>query len=83
MASSDNAFTLSFVYKDETHNLKAKFIRLGYIHQFHVQVDEKVLIIEFDEERQYRVLESSPSGNATEPGLLEAIVHEIQQLHSD
>jgi hypothetical protein len=83
MTDLSSSFNLRFDHNGTQYDFKTRFVRLGYIHQFHVSVGEKSLIIEFDEERQYRVIDGSQSGQSMEKGLLEAIVHQVSLLHQD
>lgn len=79
----DDVFTLNIQYKGKEKQVEAKFIRLGYIHQFHVSVDDMTLIFELDEERNYRVINADPSmtGKYIDPLLVEAIMRGISALH--
>lgn len=73
-------FQLTVPHNGENHEIEAKFIRLGYIHQFHINLDGKPLIFEFDEERNYRVID--PAGrHAIDQGLVGAIVNALTALH--
>jgi len=77
----DDGFILSLEYKRKLYELKAKFCRVGYIHQFHIEVENRTLIFEFDEERNYRVIDGSDSSKAIDPDFLQAIVNKISSLH--
>jgi hypothetical protein len=83
MTDLNSSFNLRFEHNGEHHDLKTRFVRLGYIHQFHVCMEEKVFIIEFDEERQYRIIDASQSGLSMEKSLLEAIVNQVSLLHQN
>ncbi len=74
------SFDLTVHYNGKDYEVEARFVRLGYIHQFHINIDGNTLIIEFDEERSYRVID--PSGKALiETGMIEAVVEKISSLH--
>lgn len=78
----EEAFILSLTYKEQLCKLSAKFFRVGYIHQFHVEIGGRTLIFELDEERQYRVIDTNPdSKNEIEPGLIEATIHKLSSLN--
>lgn len=81
----DDLFTISFSYKGRQYDLETKFVRVGYVHQFHLQFDGRTLIFEFDEEREYRVIDASSSPQSglknIDVGLLEMIVDKISSLH--
>jgi hypothetical protein len=78
----DNNFVLSFIYKGQQFNLESTFVRIGYVHQFHVHLDERSFIFEFDEEQNYRMID--PAGfnsKQVEAGLIDAIAGKISLLH--
>lgn len=79
----DTNFTISVEHDGQQREYQAKFIRIGYIHQFHVDVEGNSLIIEFDEERDYRVINSNPAKTdlSLPQELLLAIVRKISALH--
>ena len=77
----DEGFTLLVTSKGKEYSLTAKFIRIGYIHQFHVDVEGSTLIFEFDEESNYRVIDPSANTSAMSASLIEAIVNKISSLH--
>jgi hypothetical protein len=83
MTDLNSSFDLRLEHGGVQHDFKTRFIRLGYIHQFHVCIDDKVLIVEFDEERQYRIIDASQSGLSIERSLLEAIVNQVSLLHQN
>lgn len=78
----DERFVVEFTYKGIAYNIEAQFVQLGYIHRFHVVVNDEPLIIEFDEDREYRVI--NPAGTSSkinDVGLLQALVEKISSLH--
>lgn len=78
----DDGFILTVEYKGKTYELETKFVRIGFIHQFHIHIDGMTLVFEFDEERDYRVIDAS--GDTSKPidaGLIYAIVHKVSSLH--
>ena len=78
----NNGFQLLVDCQGKRKQLNAKFIRLGYIHQFHVNVEGKALIVEFDEEKKYRVINPEPGNETNVPAeLISLIVDKISQLH--
>ncbi len=76
-------FTLSFVHAGKQYELESKLVKMGYIHQFHVHYESRTLIFEFDEERQYRVMEANPATgyNNIDKDLLAAMAEAISSLH--
>lgn len=77
----EEGFKLNVSYKDREYELETKFVRIGYIHQFHVSIDNSTLIFEFDEERNYRVIDAANSVKQYDSGLIEMIVEKISSLH--
>lgn len=78
----DNVFNLSFDHNGRQYDLEAVFQRVGYIHQFHVQLDGQTLIVEFDEERNYRVIGSNGARDSgVDQNFLKALVEKISSLH--
>lgn len=75
------SFDLPIYYNGKDYSVEAKFIRLGYIHQFHVNIEGTTLIIEFDEKRQCRIID--PSGNSSiDKELIQVLVDKISMLHA-
>ena len=77
----ENSFILSFVHNDKTYNLNTKFIRLGYIYQFHIAFENNTLIFEKDEEQQYRVIDSNPGGTQVDKEFLQTVITNLSKLH--
>lgn len=78
-----DGFTLSFTHQGKQYDLEAKFVRLGYIHQFHINYENRTLIFEFDEERQYRIMDAGSSAglNNIDKDFAEAMANAIAALH--
>lgn len=76
----EDGFLLPVPYQGETLELDAKFVRLGFIYQFHISVEGRTLIFERDEEQEYRVIDTAASGRETDPRLLEAVVETLKAL---
>jgi len=77
----EEGFKLNVSYKDKEYELETKFVRIGYVHQFHVCIDNSTLIFEFDEERNYRVIDATNSAKQLDNILIEKIVEKISSLH--
>lgn len=77
----ENSFILSFVHNNKTYNLNTKFVRLGYIYQFHIAVENKTLIFERDEEQQYRVIDTDPKSSGVDKDLLQAVITNLSNIH--
>lgn len=78
-----DAFTISFEHKGIQHQLEAKFMRVGYVHQFHINFENRTLIFEFDEEREYRIIDADSSStlHSLDKELLAAMANAISALH--
>ncbi len=79
---SDSTFILSFEHDGKQYDLKSKFLRTGYVHQFHVELDGSVMILEFDKEQNYRVMNTAQHDNTINDCLLKAMVNKISELHA-
>lgn len=76
----EDGFTLPVSYKDSVLELDAKFIRLGFIYQFHINVGGRTLIFERDEERNYRIMDTVMDGKEIDQRLLQAVVDTLISL---
>lgn len=76
-------FELVIDHKGKEHRFDARLMSTGYTHQFVVTIDDRELIIEKDEDRNYRVMEANPTNNNKDidTELLQAIVLKIKSLH--
>lgn len=80
-SSMSESFTISFTYAGKRYDIEGKFVRIGYIHQFHLNVLNTPLIVEYDEERNYRIINPEGSSAKIDSGLLEELVQTISKLH--
>jgi len=76
----ENSFILSFVYDNKTFHLNTKLIRLGYIYQFHIAIENNTLIFERDEEQEYRVIDTNPAGSKIDTDFLQAVITNLSKL---
>ena len=76
----EESFLLSVPYNGRTHEVTTKFIRLGFIYQFHIGIEDRVLIFERDEERNYKVIDITPNSNRIDKSLLQVIVEKLSSL---
>jgi len=77
----ENNFILSFVHSNKTYHLNTKFIRLGYIYQFHIAIENNTLIFQRDGEQQYRVIDANPTGSKVDTDFLQAVISNLSKLH--
>jgi len=75
------SFTISFTYAGKPYEIESRFVRLGYIHQFHLNIQDTPFIVEYDEERNYRVINPEGSSGKLDTGLLQALIQAISTLH--
>ena len=76
----ENSFILSFVHDNKTYNLNTKFVRLGYIYQFHISIGNGTLIFERDEEQRYRVIDTNPAGSKIDKEFLQTVITNLSKL---
>ena len=57
-------FIIPVSFKGRMINVPAKLIRIGYCQQFHVNIENTPLTIEFDEERELRVINPENGTNS-------------------
>ncbi|MBC7553947.1 MAG: hypothetical protein H7257_08210 [Taibaiella sp.] len=79
----ENSYSLLLAYKGREFQLEAVFVPTGFGHRFNVQLDDRQLIVEFDEERDYRVIETAapPNAKALDAAFLELLVAKISALY--
>lgn len=76
-------FIIPLTYKGKEIEVPAKFVRVGYTEQFHVNLQDTPLIIEFDEERNLRVINPANDLNGNfDKELLEELISTISKLRS-
>ena len=56
----DDTIDIPVVYKGEDYNFNARVVGFGYTYRLEVQLNDKFVILEPDEERNYRAV-SDPS----------------------
>lgn len=76
----ENSFIFSFGHDNKTYNLNTKFIRLGFIYQFHISIENNTLIFERDEEGRYRVIDTQ-AGSNVDKNFLQAVITNLSNLH--
>lgn len=79
----NDPFIIPISYKGEEIEVSARFIRTGYTEQYHVNIQNTPLIIEFDEEREFRVI--NPDGHPDsriDKELLQELVDTINKLRA-
>ena len=72
--------TLPIEYKGEIIELPLTIVPLGYTYQLHVQLNEKKLVFEKDDEGQYRVIDLSGDLDKDHKNLVQAILATLEAL---
>lgn len=76
----EDSFILPVSYKNSIHELNTRFVRLGYIYQFHISLEGRTIIFERDEERNYRVIDTTTGGKEIDRAFLQSIVDKLSSL---
>ena len=86
----EDPFIITVTYKGQDRDFEAELLQMGYIHKFHVIVEESDLYFERDEEGHYRaVLQEHPEEQSThrqnakrnpDPELLRLIAEKIEAI---
>ena len=62
----EDSFIITVTYKGQDRDFEAELLQMGYIHKFHVIVEESDLYFERDEEGCYRaILQDPPEEQST------------------
>lgn len=67
-------------YLGATRELPLTIVPLGYTYQLHIQVEERTLIFEKDDEGEYRVIDAGHHDGRIDKGLIAAIVDTLSAL---
>jgi len=63
----EDSFIITVLYKGQDRDFEAELLQMGYIHKFHVIVEESDLYFERDEEGRYRaILQEQPEEQLTD-----------------
>lgn len=76
----EHFFSLPIVYNGAEIEYKARLVTFGYSYKFYIMVDKTELVIEKDDEGNYRVL--SENNAYIDAGLCKAIIASLQQIES-
>ncbi len=79
---SDN-FIIPISYQGKEIEVPAVPIRTGYTMQFHVSIADTPLIIEFDEEKEYRVINPNPQSEIkVDTELIDKLIETLSYLRA-
>lgn len=67
-------------YNGEDLELSLSIVPLGYTYQLHVEISDRILILEKDENREYRVIDKSGIAKPAEQGLVLAIIASLNAI---
>lgn len=67
-------------YQGETVELPLTIVQLGYTYQLHIQVNERILIFEKDDEGEYRVIGNDAGQGTVSNKLVSAIVATLEAI---
>ena len=75
------SFTLTILYKGEQKHFEAALWLIGYTHKIAVQIGEKEVFFEPDEERNYRAVVADPQNTRDhhDRQLLQAIAEGLEE----
>lgn len=80
----NESFEISVSYKGETLSFNAKLLPYGYTHRIVVSVNNRDVVFEPDEERNYRALidpfETDVPKKELDVGLLRALAETIERI---
>ena len=67
-------------YQDETIELPLTIVPQGYTYQLHIEVEERTLIFEKDDQGDYRVIDMTGGQEHVSKSLVLAILETLQAL---
>jgi hypothetical protein len=76
-------FTLHFTYKGIPQQINCVLRTSTYTYQFLCEIDKNELIVEKDDEGNWRVIKADPfsvNKMKTDPGLVEALLTEMEKV---
>ncbi len=75
----EDLFELPVAYKGEEVLLPAKLVQMGYTYKIYVQAEGREIILEPDEERNFRVVIENPDGSTISLDLVKAISEALEK----
>ena len=79
----DDNIEIPVTYKGQEYCFKAKLVSFGYIHRIEVNLNDHIVLLEPDEERNYRVItdpSKDQSFSTVEKDLLREIIRVIDSI---
>lgn len=76
----EDQYALAIEYNGKTYDLEMRLAITGYTHKFYVTILDSEIVVEMDEERNYRVIAADADIDKFDTGLLQTIVQKIESL---
>lgn len=76
----DNSFELPVLYKGKELVYPAEVIRYGYVHQIKIDIEGQIIILEKDEEGNYRAIAGATNTKELDKDLIQAIVSSLEAI---
>lgn len=77
----EHHFNLEVHYKGEELNLRVRLVTFGYTYKFFVTIEKDELVVERDDEMNYRIISANPAAKKIDAGLFAAIVTALEKLN--
>jgi len=74
-----DTFTITVEHKGKEYQINGELLQLGYTYKIHLDVEGIPVVLEPDEERNYRAVVAEEYLNKISPALLKLIVEELGQ----
>lgn len=79
----EHSFELPVEVRGVEHVLNGRIVASAYTYKMYLMVEDEEIVIEKDDEQNYRVISEVPGGGKpVNPELLEAIINTLQALNS-
>lgn len=75
----EHFFSLPVLYKGAEEEYQARLVTFGYSYKFYVMVDKTELVVEKDDERNYRII-SEQQDTVIDSDLCVAIIESLKQI---
>lgn len=78
----EHFFELPINYQGEERLFKTRLVTFGYAYKFYVVIDGKELVVERDDDQNYKTILTDPfARQGFDPGLIKVIVECLQKLN--
>lgn len=76
----EHFFELPVMYKGEELSFNGRLVTFGYVYKFHIMVNGHELVLEKDDDENYRVLAADGINKLIDVALIEAIIKTLESL---